>query len=96
MALSDLLVRAAANTEKSQPAFFITKKITQCIYVGFIQPDDPILFIERKAHRRFGGPRRRIRGGETSERDVMIDEMFALHFEIKTFCADAVPANKLS
>ena len=91
----DLLVRTAAHTEELQPTLFIPDEVTECILVGIVQPDDFVFFIERKTHRRHGGTRRCVRGREASKWNVMIDKIFSLYFEIKTFRADAIPARKL-
>src|SRR5688572_9274926 len=88
----NLLMRTASNTEELQFPFFITDEISERVFVWFVQPNDLIFFIERKTHGRHGGSRRRIWRGKTAQRDMMIDEMLSLHFEIKTFNANPISA----
>src|SRR5512141_2066075 len=85
--LSDFLVSAPADAEELQPAFFVTEEIPDRVLVRLIQADDLVLFEKRKANGRQGRSRRRMGIGKTSQRNMMIDQISILEFEVKAFRA---------
>ena len=82
--LLDLLVRTPTDSNVLQLSAFTSNEITQRIFIRLVQPDHFILFIERKSPRWHGGAGRRFRRGESTHRDMMIDEVFPFYLEIKT------------
>jgi hypothetical protein len=82
----------STNAEEIQSSFLIAEEFPEGILVGLVQADDLILLIERKAHRRHGRPGRGIGPGKASERDVVIDQVPILDFQVEAFRADLVPA----
>ena len=86
---------APTDAKKLDLILIIAEEFAQRILVGLIQTDHPISFVERKSQRRQRGSRRGIGLGKSSERNIVVDQVFPFDFQVKSSRANFITSDIL-